>query len=1077
MQFTAASENNEDQKISHAQADRFFARHDVFRTHIHTHNYVLSLIFGVMHGMMEVVRNYWIVRDIIDNDPTTYHMWASLQQLANTRLRETFEPIFRHLLEPYAREGAPSALHTWLPSLFALQRLAGRVAHRVFREAPPMSRDTFIFGVGGERVRLERPEPLTERIMDEANTWLHLATKLAETARDHHQETVDDLEQNLREIPTDPNLPDEKKSPSLYNSEKSYASALVRKKLYFMGPAQFLSSRKHGTRRTTAKSIYAPRFPDWYQRGLPVSHRVRPGVWFHTLGVDASLLYLESDSLVVEINAKMIPDDKCITFAEGEHLQTVPHSYLVGWECSYAVVKDAGTGSGSVREPKNSKKQETPIEDARLDEEENEFFEAATNEDASTDVYRQSQDLKGLGAEENDYVIEHDDTEQRTSGNVASSNPWLRLGLQREKSRVPDHSLNDLWSASTLTGTSSSRVTGVVETFMARSALAHSNFGDTFQLSCPVDLADLKKYGDEGTTTPGGGVSNTGFSLRLQFHLREHEFWHSRLPDLPLVWRNLDGGRSRRREEKFQSPRRGSAAGEALRNAKRSEQQDKRKERNDQASIDSNVLVAQHTAGSNVAKTSTFQQNARFKKKELQPARELPSRPAIEEDEHQEVNPLLFVCTHPFYLLDQGTEHLFEELFFQWMTYKLALAERVFVYDLDGSLEAVLGKHFSKHLEVRYAEERYYNYHDITERKTDRGWSNEDVEGENEQGRQHGNRRTLLHGEEPRIVYLPYFNHRLQKQLDPHSYNVALHAPALEHCLWQARAADAVFAVDAHGLDTYLSTASGTAADVRATLNLFERRRPLQHQDTAAVLWAISMPFGDRPDNQAELRKLDEKFKDYIVADDAVPKMTRHRETGTWTSSVLRAAFEEEADDDLKQETNDETSTSILQPTTSRSPCVRSGKSRLVVDRFVHRQDVNITYQYTDAAAEDKEHVKDLGQHRNLYRNWLHHAGSAVMRPKLITSVQGSHWPRVKIGHGAYVQMPVEKLRMHHYVDIFGPRCVGCTDHDAALQSRGGKVDIDDDFWREIRVRKKLQVKKLGQRTLAREQFVQRQEQ
>ena len=63
---------------------------------------------------------------------------------------------------------------------------------------------------------------------------------------------------------------------------------------------------------------------------------------------------------------------------------------------------------------------------------------------------------------------------------------------------------------------------------------------------------------------------------------------------------------------------------------------------------------------------------------------------------------------------------------------------------------------------------------------------------------------------------------------------------------------------------------------------------------------------------------------------------------------------------------------------------------------------------------------------RNLWNNWVNMGGSPIVRPKWTMGIAGSHWPRLRPGHGLYVHMPVEVLRLQHYVDVFGARCVDC---------------------------------------------------
>lgn len=200
-----------------------------------------------------------------------------------------------------------------------------------------------------------------------------------------------------------------------------------------------------------------------------------------------------------------------------------------------------------------------------------------------------------------------------------------------------------------------------------------------------------------------------------------------------------------------------------------------------------------------------------------------------------------------------------------------------------------------------------------------------------------------------------------------------------------------------------------------------------------------------------------------------------------------------------------------------------SSGSRLLIERFVHRPVSNKTYAYVDAAPGDPMIAERNNGYRNLYRNYISHAGSPVCRPKMVRGFQGSHWPRLRPRQGIYLQMPVETLRIQHYVDIFGPRCVDCTVEDrnlsrsvvvekmlaegGALNSSGsrrsgerraarsrlvtvgerGRGDtpggegtggstsarkIDEAFWDLIGNRKKASMKNLGAATLRREKYV-----
>jgi len=86
--------------------------------------------------------------------------------------------------------------------------------------------------------------------------------------------------------------------------------------------------------------------------------------------------------------------------------------------------------------------------------------------------------------------------------------------------------------------------------------------------------------------------------------------------------------------------------------------------------------------------------------------------------------------------------------------------------------------------------------------------------------------------------------------------------------------------------------------------------------------------------------------------------------------------------------------------------------------------------------------------------------------------------------------MPVEVLRLQHYVDIFGARCVDCEEEDGLLMStkkekqRGAEsndgekaVKIDWAFWNAIRDRKKKQQGDIGAGTLARDRYTASQKQ
>ena len=70
------------------------------------------------------------------------------------------------------------------------------------------------------------------------------------------------------------------------------------------------------------KYFYSPAIPESLQQSLPLStHFPHNLVNLHVLGLDVSTVWLQANTILLEALVKMIPDDKCLSFAEGEHLQ------------------------------------------------------------------------------------------------------------------------------------------------------------------------------------------------------------------------------------------------------------------------------------------------------------------------------------------------------------------------------------------------------------------------------------------------------------------------------------------------------------------------------------------------------------------------------------------------------------------------------------------------------------------------------------------------------------------------------------------------------------------------------------